>query len=772
LLPVCPDKNAEPGTHPAYRKTVWNSSMKHILSSVTILFGIMFGNDSAQFSITGTPAFAMEDNHQNKAGLNHAVTDTTKPVIVVQSTHKQIVIDGQLNDDAWQDASAYEGHFFQSEPGDRTPSSEKTKVMVLQDEKTIYFGIQCYDSDAAKIFASAMRRDTDIWRDDVVELLLDTFRDNRNCYAFVTNSLGVQGDAIISDQGNHINLEWDCVLFMDGAMNGKGWSAEFAIPFKSLKYKDGETVEWGLNITRDIKHRNEKTFLVPIARGLGHNGKFYGELFASLTNIHPPKQRFNFELHPYLLAGQTSVFQGSSRTEQEIRSGVDFRYDVTPQLALDLTYKTDFAQAESEEELVNVTRFNIRREEKRQFFLQSAGLFQFGPGQQYQNNFSLFDSRTIGIKDGQRVPLLGGVKLTGRADKYSIALLNLQAEQAALEEDVHEPTTNFTALRLKRDIFKSSHIGFMSLNKQSSDSLMSRAFGIDGLFNFNEVVRVDASLANSISPSIHSSNWAGDAGFILNKEWIDMSLRYTHIDTLFRPEMGFLKRGNIRNTDADLTFTKWLNNATLQNISLATDLLYASDHHNVLQQRDNGYTLAFTMRQGDKVSVKTNRSYEFVPSRDYIRTIMINEGIYKTWSHSILLNSYRARPINISSEFAWGRLYDGTNRIWTLTGTAKFSKHLLVDLNYAYNDLNLKNGQLKAHVLSTRWTYCFSPSLFAKSYLQWNSADERVSANFLIDYTFRPLSHIYLVYTENKDTFHHRTKDRLLLMKFSYLWQS
>jgi hypothetical protein len=727
--------------------------------------------DSFPFFISCNPALAVANKDQDMVDLTHSSPDSTRPVITVQRTNKLIAIDGKLNDEAWEDAAPYEGYFFQSEPDDRAPSSEKTKVMVLQDDKTIYFGIQAHDSEPEKIFSSALRRDKDIWRDDVVELLLDTFRDNRNCYAFVTNALGVQGDAIISDQGDHINLEWDCVIFMDGSRNDKGWSAEFAIPFKSLKYKDGETVAWGLNITRDIKHRQERTFLVPIARGLGHNGKFYGELFATLTNIHPPRQGFNFELYPYLLAAKMPVVQGSSSRKHEERGGVDVRYDVTPQLALDLTYKTDFAQAESEEEMVNVTRFNIRREEKRQFFLQSAGLFQFGPGQQNQTNFSLFDSRTIGIKNGQRVPMLGGVKLTGRAHKYSIALLNLQTEQAELEDQVRESSTNFTAMRIKRDIFKSSHIGFMTVNKQSADSLISRAFGIDGLFNFNEILRVDGSLANSISPSIHSNNWAGDAGIIFNKEWIDMAVRYTHIDTLFRPDMGFIRRGNIRNTEANLTFTKWLNNSTFQNIALISDLVYTSDHHNVLQQRDHGYTLAVTMRKGDRISIKTNRSIEYVPSLDYIRNITIDKGTYRTGSHSILLNSYRARPINLSSEFGWGQLYDGTNRMVTLTGTAKGSKHLLVDLNYAYNNLSLKNGKLDAHVLSTRWTYCFTSSLFAKAYLQWNSADERISANFLIDYTFKPLSHIYVVYTENKNTLLNRSQDRLLLIKFSYLWQ-
>jgi hypothetical protein len=696
---------------------------------------------------------------------------TGKIELYVRWTDKKIEINGILDEKAWDDAEVYEDYFFQLQPLDRAPSSEKTRVMVLQDDKMIYFGIQCYDSEPDKIFASSMRRDMNYGSGEVIELLLDTFRDNRNCYAFDTNPLGGKGDAIIGDQGNHVNKQWECVIYMDGAPNEKGWAAEFAIPFKSLKYKEGEVIDWGINITREIKHRQEETYLVPIPRALGHMGKFRGELFASLRNIRPPKHGFNFELYPYLLAGRTNIYGNGTEKKNEVTGGVDFKYDITPQLALDLTVNTDFAQAEAEEEIVNVTRFNVFRQEKREFFLQSAGLFQYGPGQRNQSNFILFDSRTIGIQDRQRIPLLGGGKLTGRAGNYSIAALSLQSEGTHLEDDLYQPSTNYSTIRIKRDVSKNSHIGLMAQSQKATSKDYSRAFGMDGLWNVSESIRLDASMARSISPGGSNKEMAGDVGFVLNKEWIDVNLRYTHIDSLFNPKMGFVRRPNIRDVDGAVTFTKWINNRLIQNIALSSGLVYITDHHRRLQTRDNTVSVSLLSRTGDKMDIAAIRSYENVPCETYIRDIKINKGIYETWMQSIGLNSYRSRPITLSSTFQWGQLFDGTSQSLNLSSTAKVSNHLSVDLAYSYNDLDLKNGALHSHVWATRWTYSFTPDLFAKVYIQQNTADERFSVNFILDYAYRPRSHIYLVYNENQDTWLQSPMDRIIMLKMTYLWQ-
>lgn len=694
----------------------------------------------------------------------------TAPDLWVTWTDGTIKVDGVLDEAAWDEAQPFEGYFYQREPLDREPSSQKTKVMVLQDEKNLYFGIQCYDEEPERIFASSMRRDRNYGRGSVVELLLDTFQDNRNSYSFDTNPLGGKGDAIISDRGNHINKQWEAVVYMDGKINDKGWAAEFAVPFKSLKYKNGDVVEWNINISREMMHRNEETYLAPIPREWGHMAKFRGELWGQLRNIHPPQSGLNFEVYPYAIAGRTNVYGEFPKENSELNGGVDFKYDITPQLALDLTYNTDFAQAEADEEIVNVTRFNIRREEKRDFFLQNAGLFQFGPGSRTQRNFILFDSRTIGIEGRNRIPLYGGGKLTGRTGDFSIAALNMQSKQTTLTDGTLHPMNNYTAIRIKRDVSDDSHIGMMLLN-QTASSDYSRAVGMDGIWNVTPALRLDASAAGSFASESSGSNVAGDVGVQWNKEWIDVDVRYTHIDSLFNPKMSFVRRPNIRSTDGDITLTKWINNALLQNVAFSSGVSYITDHHQVLQTRDIPLSASVTFRTGDQFEIGSRRSYEYVPELSYIRDIRIEPGTYDTWSHEIRFDAYRARPIHGDVGVEWGQLFDGTWQSANVSGSAKASNHLNIDLAYTYNSLDLKNGSLVAHVLSTRWTYSFTPDFFTKAYLQWNSADNRFSGNIIVDWAYRPRSHVYVVYNQVQDTYLRRATDRIVMIKMTYLWQ-
>lgn len=694
-----------------------------------------------------------------------------KPDIFVRSTEQKIKIDGVLDDEAWLDAEPYENYFFQHEPLDRAPSTEKTRVMVLQDEKMIYFGIQCYDSEPEKIFASSMRRDQIYGRGDMIELLLDTFQDNRNSYAFNTNPLGGKGDAIVSEQGNHINKQWEAVVYMEGAFNDEGWSAEYAIPFKSLKYQKGEVIDWNFNMSREIKHRKEETYLIPVPRDLGHRAKFRGENWARLRNIRPPQKGLNFEVYPYVLGGQTQIYGEDAQTDNEFHHGIDFKYDFTTQLALDLTYNTDFAQVEADQEIVNVTRFNIQREEKRGFFLQNAGLFQFGPGSRTQRNFVLFDSRSIGIHDRQRIPLHGGGKLTGRSGKYSIAALSMQSKETALEDGQVLGSTNYSVIRIKRDVSENSSIGMMALSQNTTSQQFSRAFGMDGIWNVNPSLKLDASLAKSFAPDASSSSVAGDAGFVYLKNWLELSSRYTHIDSLFNPAMGFVRRPNIRNSDSEIELTKWINNAYLQNIAIESGMTYITDHQNVLQTRDLPVTASLTLKTGDSFNFGIVQSFEYVPEESYIRDIKIETGEYNTLTQRMSMRSFRGRPLNGSIEFEWGELFDGKHRTIQMEATAKASNHLGIDLAYTYYDLNLVHGELESHILGTRLTYSFTPDFFTKAYLQWNTADNRFSGNIIVDWAYRPRSHLYLVYNENHDTQQGLVADRIFMMKMTYLWQ-
>lgn len=757
--------------------------MVRLNSIFVVVLSLILTGYFTRFEVYGTSntdSISIMSDNKNDMGENYNVIDGTKINIYVNEINEPIKIDGMLDDPAWGKASPYKEYFFQHEPLDRAPSSEKTKLLVLQDKDNIYFGAQCYDSEPEKVWASIKRRDGGFLNGDAFELLIDTFKDKRNQFAFGTNPLDVQVDAIISDEGNHINKSWDCVWYCKTSRNDSGWVVEMKIPFKSIKYKKGEITDWGLNITREIRHRNETTYLVPIPRGLGHNGKFKGSLFANLKNIKAPSYKFNLEVQPYMSGGKTYIYRPNN-FDSKYNAGFDTRYHITPQLAVDLTYKTDFAQVESEEEVINVTRFNINLPEKRDFFLESAGIFQFGSGTSSGGSvvgasgggdIILFNSRTIGINKGQRIPLFGGLKLAGRSGKYSLGILNIQSEKTKLDDGAVEPTTNYTAVKIKRDIFTNSNIGLMVLNKQSSSDVYSRAIGSDAFFAFTREFIINGFIAKSFSPIDQSKEWAGNIGLILNKDWLDVSVRYTYIDTLFNPEMGFIRRGNIRKTDGSVAFTKWINNDYFKSISLVSSILYTTDHHNVLETRENEVDVWVTAKSGDFFSIGFNKDYDFLPYNQRIRNIVIEKGIYNTGYQNVSLRSFNGRPISGSLSYRWGDNLDGESSRITLSNTVKVSNDLNVDLNYSYDHLNFKNGSLMASLLSARFTYCYSPEMLTKLYLQWNEADRRVAINFLFDYIYKPKSHIYLVYNENRDTIINsikNTKDRVLLLKLTYL---
>ncbi len=702
--------------------------------------------------------------------------------IYVKRINQPITIDGVLSDPAWDQADAYDNYFFQQEPHDREPSGQKTRVMVLQDDDFLYFGMQAYYDSPDQIFASAMRRDAGFGTDDILELLIDTFGDNRTSYAFGTTPLGSKIDAIISDEGNHINQSWDCVWYSETQINDQGFAVETAIPFKSLKYREGDEVRWGLNITREIKYSNEVTYLVPIPRGLGHNGKFRGSLYANLINIHPPEPGLNLELQPYARGESTRIYDPIKERNTRGDAGLDVRYQITPQMTLDLTYNTDFAQVETDEEIVNLTRFNINLPEKREFFLESAGMFTFGTGARAGgslvgirtgSDFLLLNSRTIGIEKGQRIPLYGGAKIAGRTGDFSIGGMNLQSKETTLRDGSVVPSTNYTAVKVKRDLFTNSNVGVMMLNKQSGPEEYNRAIGTDAFFAFSPQVMVNGAVARTFSPGIVTRDWAGNAGVVVNTEWLDMSLRHAFIDSLFNPEMGFVQRGNLRNTEGALSLTRWINSRHLKSIALITSMEYITNHRNTLLSRETDIEFWVTGKSEDMLRLETDLEYEYLPTDDYIRNIRIDKGRYKTRTHRMTLNTYRSRPISGSISYEWGSMFGGYGRGFGLTADTKFSRHFNVDLSYSHNTLDLQNGALTANILSTRFNYSFTTELFAKAFLQWNDADHRISTYFLVDWIYRPKSHLYLVYRDTRNTLLSRFdnfRDRTIQLKLTYLW--
>ena len=374
--------------------------------------------------------------------------DVDRRQIVAARTSVSPKIDGKLDDAVWQNAQSSEG-FLQSKPEMGEPMNQLTGIQVLYDDENIYVGIQCYDSEPAKVIGTEMRRDHEgVWTiNDFVRFVLDTHHDRRSAYYFGTNPLGAQADARITDNGN-FHLNWDAVWDCAATRHSQGWSAEFSIPFRQLRYPDKEEHVWGFNCARSVQRSDEWGCWtsIPVKRitAISSAGDLVG-----LKNI--PQSR-GVEIRPAVVGGLEADYNGETDVDSVEHPSLDVKYGLTSELTLDATVNTDFAQVEADEERVNLSRFDIFFEEKRPFFLEGVGIFDVP--------MSLFYSRRIGSAEGKEAPILGGLKVTGKVGKQSLGLLSVQTDEVD-----ETPSTNFSAFRLQRDVLKSSTAGLVFLNK-------------------------------------------------------------------------------------------------------------------------------------------------------------------------------------------------------------------------------------------------------------------------------------------------------------------
>ncbi len=351
------------------------------------------------------------------------------------------IIDGVVNEEIWNRAEPLT-NFIQAEPVEGLPATEKTEVRILYDDRAIYFGVICYDSDPSQIIVTDARRDAGLTDTDSFQIILDTYLDRQNGFVFGTNPAGIEYDGQVSNEGEGsatggspsiggvrgqtgsgggFNLNWDASWRVKTQINDKGWMAEFAIPLRSLRYGGGSPQVWGLNFQRNIRRKREEIYWSPVSRAFNlYRLSSAGEL--RNLDLETPR---NFKVTPYVLGSSARNFPTENKTNTDGAWGVDSKFGVTPSLNLDLTYNTDFAQVEVDEQQINLTRFRLFFPEKRPFFLENAGNFSMGKSRQVE----LFFSRRIGIAPpGVPVPILAGARLSGKAGSYNLGFLNMQTE--------------------------------------------------------------------------------------------------------------------------------------------------------------------------------------------------------------------------------------------------------------------------------------------------------------------------------------------------------
>ncbi len=708
-------------------------------------------------------------------------------------TYESVEVDGELSEADWEKAIPIR-QFTQYEPNEGAPMTEPTEVRILYDDRHIYFGFVCSESERAKIVANKMRRDTMLYDNDNVFVLLDTYNDQRSGFFFRVNPLGAKEDVAIMDSGDSRNENWNAVWDSRAKINGDNWTTEIAIPFSQLRFKDEEALTWGLNLGRTIQKNQEEGTWAPVPAAYTYLARYRTTQLGSLKGLSGISQRRNIEFLPYFLPGV-------ARTEGEGTAGVldlggDVKVSLTSNLTADLTVNTDFAQVEADQEQANLTRFSLFFPEKRQFFLEGAGLFDFGIPRTSFNApppLLLFYSRRIGIEEGHAIPIMAGGKVTGKVGGFGVGLLNVLTDKygADATEDtdaVDVDRRNYSVLRIKRDLFTGSSVGVIAINKQGLDTY-NRATGVDfiyrptGEMNFRGLwartfessgISGQASPGNSILSD--ESPAANPNALYFGGNWQSSLARvnasYTDIGEDFNPEIGYVYRTGSRWIRGEARATPYLNWNGFRRLWTGPEIDIILDSDNELETRTFIWSTWLELDTSGWGGLRVSRNFENLTDDFEIREgIIIPRGRYSYNNYNLMLNA-QGQVFNGRFGFNVGDFYNGTRRGFDLRFDIRFSGRLSLEPRYEFNRVTLPEGSFDTNIFGGRAIYSFSTDLFTKLYVQWNSDRNLVTTNFLVNYIYRPGSDFYFVFnqTYGTDSVSTGLLDTTLVGKVTYWW--
>ena len=677
-------------------------------------------------------------------------------------------IDGRLDESVYSTVPAIT-NFIQTLPAEGQVSTEKTEAWVMFDDDFIYVTGKMYeDVPPEKWTANELRRDTNQLRqNDMFGFLVDTFHDRRNGFNFYTNPLGGFADQVITDEGNP-NVDWNPVWEVRTGRFEGGWIAEMAVPFKSLRYNSGTNQTWGIQLRRSIRRKNEWTHLtaVPASTG-GSSSIFRVSRAATLVGLDLPPASKNIELKPYGISKMTTDVAKGVTNDVEPDAGIDAKVGITANLTGDITVNTDFAQVEVDEQQVNLTRFNLSFPEKRDFFLEGRGIFDFGKGGQTGGQAgassasasltpSLFYSRAIGLNAGREIPINAGGRVTGKAGKYSIGFLNIQTRE---EEVSQTPTTNFTVARLKRDILRRSSVGMMVTNRSQSTVVPGEsnlAYGADAAFSFFQNVSFGGYYSKSNVEGKNDDNQSYQGRFDYAADRYGAQLQFLDVGVNYKPEVGFVSRYGFDRTYASARFSPRPRThfKRVRQFTYQGSLEYIENAVGQLETRNQTGRFAVEQQNSDIFIVEGGSNYELLVEPFPIAPgVRIPKGSYNFNDVTFSYQMGQQRRLSGTLMYQTGQFYDGTINAYGFT-TARYAilKQWSVEPSVQINDVKLPAGDFVTKLIRARTDYGFSSRMFVSGLMQYSSTGSLFSSNFRFRWEYRPGSELFVVYTDERDT--------------------
>ena len=705
-------------------------------------------------------------------------------------------LDGQVIEEMWRRIEPAT-QFIQQNPVEGDPASEETEVRVAFDDKNLYFGIICFDSDPGNIVVTQNRRDAELRDTDSIQILLDTFNDDQNAFIFGTSPTGIEFDAQVSKAGQQrgggggparaggaggaqrggasaFNLNWDAVWEVRSQITKRGWESEIAIPFRTLRYHPGADQVWGMNVSRNLRRRNEQTFWAPVSRAFELTQV---ELAGDLHGLETTAQR-NLKLLPYVVGGFTQNYALSGdQTDVDVDGGLDLKYSVTPSLTLDATFNTDFAQVEVDDEQINLTRFDLFFPEKRTFFIENSGFFEFGAARQAE----VFFSRRIGLDENrEQVPIDAGVRLSGKAGPYQIGLLNMQTRSV----DGAAPANNYSVARFSRELPNRSSIGVIGVNRESTSSFgdsipYNRTFGADANFGIGEFGNWSNFVAKTNSPHLEGDDHAYSSRFEYDDSRHQFNLGYLEVGRNFNPEVGFVRRVAFRNPSYFYRYTHYPKSGPIRSIephhlgqhwfTLGTNEWESGFEHNHIDTR---------WHNGGRLGIAVNRNFERLDEPfEIFPGIRVPAGRYRFSEVIANFGSDPSARFFVSGNAATGNFYDGTIRSLSVTGGYRRGKNLTWTGSWARNFIDLPVGDFNTDLVGLRFNWSFTPKSFLQTFSQYNSRTNQVGHNVRLGLLSTSSTGFFVVYNTRQLTrdfldpheIQRRTLSRALFVKFNYL---
>jgi len=666
-------------------------------------------------------------------------------------------IDGRVDEQEWLGAARLE-NFTQLEQNEGQPESERTVALVGYDAENLYFGITCYDSEPTGIVANTQSRDSDLTYEDSIEIVIDTWLDHRNGFVFEINPLGTQHDGTIRQEGENIKYDWDGVWQAVTQRGEKGWTAEIAIPFKTLRYPNKPSQTWGFNIGRFIARKREEAYWQPLKRAYGYWARYkiseYGEL-RGFDNLARPQ---SFQLKPHVLAG--SVEPRGEGEDFEADGGFDLKIHLGSNLVADVTYNTDFAETEADAQQVNLTRFPLYFPEKREFFLEGNDLFYFGERPEpYKDSESiLFYSRSIGQADGGdvSVPVLGGVKLTGRFGNLALSALSIRTEEESYFDRGGErrtaPETDWSVVRLKQTVLGKSSLGLIALQKKNRGSLDpdNEGQGFDFDFVINESLKVGGYVARTETEGIGADYAVGADIWYDSNQWRARAA-YEDVGEDFDPQMGFFLRTGVKKVRTNLTRLFWPKSERIRQVFVVHYMDYVEDQLGELDYRLNNVELSILNTNSSGVAFKAYDLTERLelPFEIHPGIVLPASTYHYSWGFFGFQTDY-SKNLGATGRVRIGELYDGD--IVQIFGATVWRpmERLLLFFSYEDSRINLPQGNFRRGLTFIEADFGLAKNITGKAIYQSLSQD-RSNLQVIVDWAYRPGSNIYFVYNDIGD---------------------